>query len=363
MTRTYLLVGLAVTTLLLIAAPVAVSADHVNYTIEHTITTPNEVEQGEQFTVTGDITNLEDQPHYVEVYIDGSRAFSQVVDSGETAEFSHDLAIDDVGEHDLEIHIYVDNHHDTTTSGEITVVEAQEEDGGLLDIDIVDSIQEAIYAPFQALTDALIDSLTYVFTSYPTVNPNDAVQELHRLALVTTFALATLTVIVAGILFQIGPILGVSYQQVRLLLPRVLIALIFGTVSPFLLQYAVELAEALTIAFKPTSPDFWSTIRFTGGLAVISIINALLLLAVAALFIVRDFYILFAAAASPLIALGWAMPYSRQYATSLIGTFWGFLLIGPLDMIVFRLILELLKTPGNQTPEWLTALGGFVMLL
>jgi hypothetical protein len=256
--------------------------------------------------------------------------------------------------------------------------EDEEDDGGdtIIDIDldpiedaiddlsdnIVEKIQNAVFGPFEALAAVLVDILTHLFTSYPQIQPNDAVQDVHRLTLIATFSLGTLTVILAGLLFQVGPLFGVSYRQVRMLLLRVLLALVFGTVSPFLLQYAVELADALTLAFKPENPGFISTVRLTGGLAIVSVLNAFLLVAVAALFVVRDFYLLFAAAASPLIALGWALPYTRRFASSLIGVFWGFLLIGPLDMIAFHLILELLAT-GGETPAWLTALGGFVMLL
>jgi len=362
MKRSYLSV-VVVLAALLAAVPVGIAAGQSSYAVEHTVQYPSTVDAGEEFTLSGEVTNREDNSLFIQVTVDGESVLAETVASGETVVFEHDLQLDQAGEHEVTIDFYVGGTHHTTKNAAIDVTETENEDGGLLDVDLVDSIKEAVFGPFNALAEAVVEVLTDVFTSYPTVQPNDAVQELHRLTLITTFALSTLTVIVAGVLFQIGPVFGVSYQQVRMMVPRILLALVFGTVSPFLLQYAVEFAEALTVAFKPSDPGFWSTTRLTGGLAVVSIINALLLVSVAALFVVRDFYILFAAAASPLIALGWALPYTRRFANSLIGVFWGFLLIGPLDMIVFRLILALLETPGNETPEWLTALGGFVMLL
>lgn len=255
--------------------------------------------------------------------------------------------------------------------------EEEEEDTNIINIDVsgiidaitdlgsnlVDKITEAIFAPFEALAKAIIDVLTALFTTYPTVQPNDDVQELHRLALIVTFALSTLAVIITGLLFQIGPIFGISYQQARLILPRVLLALVFSTVSPYLLQYAVDFASALTQAFKPTDPSFLGSIQLTGGLVIVGFLDAFILAAVAAIFVVRNIYILFAAAASPLIALGWALPYTRRFAHSFISTFWAFLLIGPLDMIVFRLTLSLLEVEGGEVPHWLLAMGGFVMLL
>lgn len=239
------------------------------------------------------------------------------------------------------------------------IIDAIEDLGG----NLVDKIKSAIFAPFDAFAKAVINILTHLFTSYPTIHPNEDVRELHRLSLIVAFALSTLTIVVAGLLFQVGPLFGVSYQQVRLILPRVLLALIFSTVSPYLLQYTVDFADALTHAFKPADPGVWEATRILTELALVAVLDAFLLATIGALFVVRDIYLLFAAVASPLIALGWALPYTRRYANTLIGVYWSFLLIGPLDMIVFRLTLSLLETSNGGVPQWLTAMGGIVMML
>lgn len=361
MTRTYLVLVVLVAAVLA-AVPAGVTAvDQSGYLVEHTVTAPNEVTGGEEFTISGDVTNRDDSTVFIEVTVDGTSVLTEAVDPGETVEFEHAMQLEDTGKQDVDVEIYVAGEHYTTETATVEVTES--EDGGLLDVDLVGSITEAIFYPFKKLAEELVGLLTHLFASYPQAQPNPDVQELHRISLIVTFALSTLTVVVTGMLFQIGPVFGVSYQQARMILPRVLVALVFATVSPFLLQYAVDLAEALTLAFQPSDPGFLGTIQLTGGLVVIALLDAFLLAAVAAIFVVRDVYILFAVAASPLIALGWALPYSRRFANSFIGVFWAFLLIGPLDMIVFRLILSLLQPNGVELPHWLLAMGGFAMLL
>jgi len=362
MTRKHLVLVVLVAAMLAAVPAGVTAAGQSGYLVEHTITSPNEVTAGEEFTISGDVTNRDDSTVFIEVTVDGTSVLTEAVGPGETVEFEYTMQLGDTGEQNVNVEIYVAGEPYTSKTVTIEVTES-EDDGGLLDVDLVGSITEAIFYPFKKLAEELVGLLTHLFASYPQVQPNPDVQELHRISLIVTFALSTLTVIVTGVLFQIGPVFGVSYQQARMILPRVLVALVFATVSPYLLQYAVDLAEALTLAFQPSDPGFLGTIQLTGGLVVIALLDAFLLAAVAAIFVVRDVYILFAVAASPLIALGWALPYSRRFANSFIGLFWAFLLIGPLDMIVFRLILSLLQPNGVELPHWLLAMGGFAMLL
>lgn len=259
-----------------------------------------------------------------------------------------------------------------------------EEDGGgpvidldpLLDgiSDLVDAVTgwggkleeiltDVIFGPFEALAKALIGILVHVITSYPTVHPSPEVSEIHRITFTVQVLLSTLVFAVAGIALITGPVLGVSYTQVRMIMPRVVIALVFGAVAPQLLQYAVELSHATTLAFKPTEAHLIGTIRLLGELTLVAVIDAMLLLAVAVLFLMRDVYILFAAAIAPLIALGWALPYVKGYADSLIGAFWAALLIGPLDMLVFRLAFSLIQDHGGQVPHWLWSIAALTLLL
>lgn len=237
------------------------------------------------------------------------------------------------------------------------------DDQSLVDIDLVGALKEALFAPFQALAEVLVDVLTHAFTSYPQVQSNSDVAELHSLSLRIAFAAAGLVVAAAGVLYMTGPVFGISYSQVRVLLPRIVVALVFGAVSTTLLQYAVDLSEASALAFKPGDPIFASVLRLTGELVLVWVLKATLLISLVLVFIVRDFYILFAASVAPLIALGWSFPYAKRYADSLIGGFWAALLIGPVEMALFRLTLSLLETQGWEVPHWLLSSAGLLVMI
>lgn len=236
-------------------------------------------------------------------------------------------------------------------------------DQSLVDIDLVGALKEALFAPFQALAEVLVDVLTHAFTSYPQVQSNGEVAELHSLSLRITFAAAGFVVAAAGVLYMTGPVFGISYSQIRVLLPRIVVALMFGAVSTTLLQYAVDLSEATALAFKPGDPTFTSVLRLTGELVLVWVLKATLLISLVLVFIVRDFYILFAASVAPLIALGWSFPYAKRYADSLIGGFWAALLIGPVEMALFRLTLSLLETQGWEVPHWLLSSAGLLVMI
>lgn len=222
-------------------------------------------------------------------------------------------------------------------------------------------IQYILFNPFRAYASMAIESLTLVISWYPQIHPNPDVQDIHRLTLTVTFAMSTLAVIVTGILFQLGPVLGVSYRQARMILPRLFLALVFATVSPFLLQYTVDFADALTQAFQPDSASFMEVWQLSAELLLVIVFKATLLLIVGVMFVVRDVYLLFAAAISPLIALAWVFPQTKRYADTFIGAWWAALLIGPLDMLVLRLALTLLD-PATGIPNYLLSMGALTLL-
>jgi hypothetical protein len=88
--------------------------------------------------------------------------------------------------------------------------------------------------------------------------------------------------------------------------------------------------------------------------------------ALAALFIIRDIYILFVAAISPLLAVLWVFPKARRYADSFIAGWFAALLMAPLDMLVFHFLIEMMEGTGGG-PEaianWLFGIAGFILLL
>ena len=229
--------------------------------------------------------------------------------------------------------------------------------------DLADVLKQVIFEPFAELAKVLVDTLTYVMTSYPQVQGNSDVTSLNNLSFQIAVAAGGLVLAAAGILTMTGPVFGIGYAQVRTLFPRIVVALAFGAVSPQLLQYAVDLSEAATYAFQPANPSFLASIRLTGEIALVGVLNSMLLLGLVMVFIIRDFYIMFAVAVAPLLALGWSFPGAKKYADSMIGTFWAALLIGPIDMVLFRFTLSLIETDGGQAPEWLLAAGGILMMI
>jgi len=261
--------------------------------------------------------------------------------------------------------------------------EEEEEQTGLLDelsdnlsefVDNWDTILEEklhqiFFEPFINLVGALLSIIAQLLTATPDVHPNPAVEDVHNDVLLVTILLSSLAFIAAGILHIVGPILGITYGQVRKILPRVLIALVFSAVSLPLLQFGVELTRALTTAFQPKFLD--STIQqnwgITTGLVLAYIFQAILLLAVVVLFIIRDVYILFVAAISPLLALGWSLPRVKRYSDTFIAGWFAALLIAPLDMLVLKFSYALMSGAGSDALQsvsnWVIGIASLTLLL
>lgn len=226
-----------------------------------------------------------------------------------------------------------------------------------------------LFHPFRFLAQQLIEQAAILLTNTPTIHPNSAVEQIHQQVLLVTYLLSGLAFTTAGILHMIGPILGISYSQVRKILPRVILALVFGTVSLPLLQYAIDLTDALTQAFAPSqlTITFHQMVGLQSGLVLVYLINSILLLALLAIFVMRALYIMFGAAISPLLALMWSIPRVKPYADTFIGGWFSALLIAPLDMLAFKFIMELLNpsftTPLQDISNWLLGIAGFLLLL
>ena len=232
-----------------------------------------------------------------------------------------------------------------------------------------DSLYLIFFEPFVKLGKALLSATARLLTATPNVYPNHAVEDVHNEVLLVTFLLSSLAFMVAGILHMIGPILGITYGQVRQILPRVIIALIFASVSLPLLQLGVDFTRALTTAFQPEffESTFQQRMGMSTGLFLAYAIQSLLLLAVAVLFIIRDVYILFVAAISPLLALAWSLPRVKRYADTFIAGWFAALLIAPLDMLVLKFAFAMLNGAGNTAVQsvsnWVLALSFPVLLL
>jgi hypothetical protein len=248
--------------------------------------------------------------------------------------------------------------------------------------DLIDTFQEftgskslteiltaVLFAPFRTLAQQLLNVVARLLTTTPQVHPNPAVEEIHRDVLIISYLLSTLVFMAAGILYMVGPILGFSYSEIRVILPRVIAALVFGTISLPVLQLAVDLTNALSTAFAPEGLVMSNEemLGLTTGLALVWVFKAIALLALVLLFVIRAVYILFGAAISPLLALMWSIPRVRRYADTFIAGWWAALMIAPLDLLVLQFSLALMRGSGasnlQSISNWVFGLASLVLLL
>jgi hypothetical protein len=231
------------------------------------------------------------------------------------------------------------------------------------------ALTEAFFRPFQALGQELIRGAALALLNTPSVHPNPAVEEVHQDVLIVSIMLSTLGFVVAGILYMFGPVIGVSYSQVRMILPRLVIAVVFGAISLPLLQLGVDLSDALVAAFAPTGvhASFRELAGLSTGLVLVWVINAWLLLAFVLIFILRAVYILLVAAISPLIAIIWAVPGAKRYGDTFISGWFTALAMAPLDMLVLKFNLILMEGSGStglrSLSNWVLGVAGLVLLI
>lgn len=230
-----------------------------------------------------------------------------------------------------------------------------------------ETITDIIFWPFRKLAEVLLGVLITVLTTTPTVHPNPAVSDVHQDTLIISYAIAGLGFAATGILYIIGPVLNISYNQARKTLPRLVVALIFATLSLPLLQYAVDLSNAFTHAFTPQIQNIQQVAGLSTGLVIAWVVESVLLLAVVTLFLIRNVYILFGAAVSPLLAVMWSLPKVRRYADTFIAGWFAALLIGPADVLVLKFSLSLLRGAGSSglqsVSNWMFGVTSFTLLL
>jgi hypothetical protein len=234
---------------------------------------------------------------------------------------------------------------------------------------IAEVLISVLFEPFKRLAQQLIRFLSMLLLHTPDVHPNSAVQEVHHQVLLVTYLLSGLGFMAAGLLYITGPLLGISYSQVRMIIPRILVALIFSTISLPLLQYAVELSNALVHAFAPS--QLYMNIDQLAGLSTALVlawvVNSAVLLVLVVMFIIRNVYIMFGAAISPLLAFAWAVPKAKRYADSFIAGWWTALAMAPLDMLVLKFAFAMLDGGGGSLPgtisNWVLGVGSFTLLI
>lgn len=237
------------------------------------------------------------------------------------------------------------------------------------DEELAEVMESVLFYPFETMGQQLITVVATVLTTTPSVHPNPAVEEVHSQLLVVTYLLATLVLMFAGILYMIGPVLGVSYGQVRMILPRMILGLVFAAFSLPLMQIFVDLTDALVMAFRPEGLrlSVEETLGLASGVLLAYVTKSILLLALVALFILRAIYILFIAAISPLLALMWSIPKFKRYADTFIAGWFAALLIAPLDLLVLNFALAMMEGDGvdifQSVSNWILGIASLILLL
>jgi len=234
---------------------------------------------------------------------------------------------------------------------------------------VTNLLESVLFDPFLRITQELLTVVAKVLTTTPSVQDTTAVQEVHQQTLLITYLLSSLVFLAAGILHMTGPIVGVSFADVRLMLPRVVVALVFATFSLPLLELAVDLTNALNQAFAPDGLQLSieELLGVGSGLVLVWVTKSIGLLVLVSIFILRAVYILFVAAISPLLALMWSVPKLRRYAETFISGWFAALMFAPLDLLVLRFALALMRGSagiGFETiATWILGIASLVLLI
>jgi hypothetical protein len=230
-------------------------------------------------------------------------------------------------------------------------------------------LKATLFHPFLSLLKYLVSILARVLLHTPDVHPNPAIESIHRQTLLVTYLCSGIAFMTAGLLHMVGPIFGIAYRQVRMIFPRIVVALIFASVSLPLLQYTIEFSNALVHAFKPAGLETsMGEMLGTGSvLVIVWVVNSWLLLAVVIIFVIRAAYLLFVAAISPLVALGWSLPQTKRYADTFIAGWFTALMMAPLDMLALKLMFVLMSGNGatgiQHLSNWVYGMAASVLLL
>lgn len=105
----------------------------------------------------------------------------------------------------------------------------------------------------------------------------------------------------------------------------------------------------------------------TSSLVLVWFINAWVLLALVLLMVIRNFYLAFVAAVSPLIAVAWSFSSTKPYAESFISLWFVLLITAPADVLVLRFALVMMEASGafglQTVSNWILGTASFTMML
>ncbi|MFC7213055.1 hypothetical protein ACFQO4_03030 [Saliphagus sp. GCM10025334] len=227
---------------------------------------------------------------------------------------------------------------------------------------------EVLLAPFRGLAEVVIWEFSQILMNTPTIYPNPAVEEIHQLLFVLAMLSLGLVVIVVGLYLIAYPSLDIHPERIWKILPKLVLMLLFASVSLPVLQLGIELSDALVYAFRP--PQFETTLTemagFSTALALTVVINSMLILGLVVIFIIRNAYLLIVGAMAPVIAVAWTLPSTQRYARSLVSGWFTALALAPLDMLILRFSFEMMKgTAGfglQGISNWIIGVSSFALM-
>ena len=205
------------------------------------------------------------------------------------------------------------------------------------------------------ILQALVDLLAFFLVNYPDVT-KPWVLEVHRTVLLMSIVLGTAAIAWIGINHMLNRVAGIRYTVL------VLAAVAVGAAAPTLLQYPVELSRLTTQALLPPDPGLKALASVTLETLLIAVVDVFILLGIAVLFLARNMFLILGVVLAPLIALLVVAPGFRRFGMMFVNIWVACLLIGPLDAVLFHLIMAMLDA-HLSFPEYLWTMTGMVMLL
>jgi hypothetical protein len=267
--------------------------------------------------------------------------------------------------------------HDDTDGGvtiDISLDEVVDKLGELVDIlsDFTGTFSEAMtdalfsvfWQPFLDLLHAAVQFVAFMLAWMPDTTMPELLAVHHDVYLLS-LGLGAVGFVVIGLLYIGAGPFTLPFRRLRPLIPKLLLALVFGGLAPWLLAPVVDLSEAIALALAPQDPDTTAMVMMGGELVLIAAVQAVVLLAVLIVLGMTKIFVVFGVAAAPLLAVLWAVPFrfTQTKADALIGVWWACLLVGPFNMIVFRLSLALLSFDGFDAASWILGLAGTVLMI
>lgn len=231
------------------------------------------------------------------------------------------------------------------------------------------NLLELLFYPFLAMAQVLIDALVGIMFETPTIHPNLPVSEIYQTTLIVAVLLAVLVVAVGGLALIIGADIGIPPGEAYRIFPRLVLGLGFSLVALPLLQVGADLSDVFVQTFQPPDAGFGlaQLAGLTTGLVLVWFINSWLLLVLVVIYVIRAAYLTFVAAIAPLLAVAWALPYTRPYAQSFIAGWFALLAVAPLNAIVLTFSLAMLEAGGafglQPVSNWIIGVASFSFMI